>query len=80
MDTKAWKCYRCNLVFREELHAILHKEISNHSLSKDYYLVPGAEPVPSAVQRRGGCGDRRKLAQHRFQLEKQGLKGIVRHG
>ncbi len=26
----AWKCYRCDLTFREESHAILHKDISNH--------------------------------------------------
>ena len=34
MNTIAWKCYRCNLIFKEEAHAILHKDISNHSVSK----------------------------------------------
>lgn len=28
----ACKCYRCNLIFKEKSHAILHKEISNHSV------------------------------------------------
>ena len=27
----AWKCYRCNLTFREESHAIIHNDISSHS-------------------------------------------------
>lgn len=30
----AWKCYRCNLIFKEKPHAILHKEISNHPVSE----------------------------------------------
>jgi hypothetical protein len=34
MNTAAWKCYRCNLIFREESHGILHKEISNHNINK----------------------------------------------
>jgi len=31
MSTIAWKCYRCNLTFKHESHAILHKDISKHS-------------------------------------------------
>ncbi len=27
----AWKCYRCNLTFKQEDHAILHKDISSHT-------------------------------------------------
>ncbi|MGI0082035.1 MAG: hypothetical protein ACREAG_01840 [Nitrosopumilaceae archaeon] len=31
MSAIAWKCYRCNLTFRHESHAIIHKDISKHS-------------------------------------------------
>ncbi len=31
MSSKAWKCYRCDLTFKEESHAILHKDLENHS-------------------------------------------------
>ena len=34
MNSKAWKCYRCNLIFREESHALLHKDITNHLASE----------------------------------------------
>ncbi|HXW02540.1 MAG TPA: hypothetical protein VD828_04125 [Candidatus Nitrosotenuis sp.] len=30
MTTTAWKCYRCDLTFKEESHATLHKNICNH--------------------------------------------------
>jgi len=30
-NNSAWRCYRCNLTFREESHAVIHNEISNHS-------------------------------------------------
>jgi len=31
MSMPAWKCYRCNLTFKQEVHAIMHKDISRHS-------------------------------------------------
>ena len=31
MSTTVWKCFRCELTFKEESHAILHKDIVNHS-------------------------------------------------
>jgi len=31
MSMTAWKCYRCNLTFKHETHAIMHKDISRHS-------------------------------------------------
>ena len=34
MSEIAWKCFRCNLSFKEEEVANLHKQISNHSVSK----------------------------------------------
>ena len=34
MNSKAWKCYRCELIFKEESHALLHKELSNHPVTK----------------------------------------------
>ena len=33
MSSSAWKCFRCDLTFKEEEHAKLHKEISKHSVS-----------------------------------------------
>ena len=30
MNTIAWKCYRCDLTFRDEFHVIIHKDISQH--------------------------------------------------
>ncbi|HEU03605.1 MAG TPA: hypothetical protein ENH95_00550 [Nitrosopumilus sp.] len=35
----AWKCFRCNLTFREEDVAKIHREISKHSVSKVKVLV-----------------------------------------
>jgi len=35
----AWKCYRCNLTFRDESHVILHKDISNHPTRKIELVV-----------------------------------------
>ena len=32
VSTKAWKCYRCNLIFTEETHALLHEDLSRHSV------------------------------------------------
>ncbi|MFB5625847.1 MAG: hypothetical protein ACE5RQ_03650 [Nitrosopumilus sp.] len=34
MSEVAWKCFRCNLSFKDEQVASLHKQISNHSVSK----------------------------------------------
>jgi Zn-finger protein len=31
MSAKVWKCFRCNLVFREESLAELHKTLYHHS-------------------------------------------------
>ena len=32
MSSTAWKCFRCDLTFKEENHAKLHEEISKHSV------------------------------------------------
>jgi len=32
MSSTAWKCFRCDLTFKEEDHAKLHQEISKHSV------------------------------------------------
>jgi hypothetical protein len=34
MNTLAWKCYRCDLTFKEESHVKMHKDISNHPLQQ----------------------------------------------
>ena len=34
MTEVLWKCYRCDLTFKDETHAEMHKEISAHSVSK----------------------------------------------
>ncbi|MGI0070204.1 MAG: hypothetical protein ACREA3_09575 [Nitrosotalea sp.] len=31
MTTTAWKCYMCNLTFKEKSHASIHNEVSRHS-------------------------------------------------
>ncbi len=31
MSARAWKCYRCNLIFRDEMSAQIHKDLSGHS-------------------------------------------------
>ncbi|WP_256363743.1 hypothetical protein [Candidatus Nitrosotenuis cloacae] len=33
MSARAWKCYRCNLIFRDESSAQLHKELSKHTIN-----------------------------------------------
>jgi len=34
MSEVVWKCYRCNLSFKDEGVAEIHKQISSHSVSK----------------------------------------------
>jgi hypothetical protein len=34
VSTKAWKCYRCNLVFTDESHAALHEDLSKHGVTE----------------------------------------------
>ena len=34
MSEIIWKCYRCNLSFKDESVAEIHKQISSHSVSK----------------------------------------------
>jgi len=31
---KIWRCYRCDLAFKQELHAEMHKDITNHSVQR----------------------------------------------
>jgi hypothetical protein len=33
MSARAWKCYRCNLLFRDEAVAKLHRTISHHNIT-----------------------------------------------
>jgi Zn-finger protein len=39
MSNMVWKCFRCNLSFKDENLAEMHKEISNHSITKVKTLV-----------------------------------------
>ncbi|GFN41749.1 MAG: conserved hypothetical protein [Marine Group I thaumarchaeote] len=32
MSTTAWKCYRCDLTFKEKSHGIIHKDLSKHPI------------------------------------------------
>jgi len=34
MSVIAWKCYRCDLTFRDESHVIIHKDISRHPVQQ----------------------------------------------
>ena len=35
VSSEVWKCFRCNLTFKEEQLAKLHEEISKHSVSSE---------------------------------------------
>ena len=39
MSNMVWKCFRCNLSFKDENLAEMHKEILNHSITKVKTLV-----------------------------------------
>ncbi len=39
MATESWKCFRCNLSFKDEVVADMHKEISTHSVTKVKSIV-----------------------------------------
>ncbi|WP_297591777.1 hypothetical protein [Nitrosopumilus sp.] len=39
MTEAIWKCFRCNLTFKEKELAEVHKKISNHSITKVKVLV-----------------------------------------
>lgn len=34
MNMIEWKCYRCNLVFKEKSHTEIHNRISSHSVTE----------------------------------------------
>ena len=34
MSEKVWKCFRCNLTFKDRNLAEMHKQISQHSITK----------------------------------------------
>jgi hypothetical protein len=39
MSVMVWKCFRCNLSFKDKNLAEMHKEISSHSVTKVKTLV-----------------------------------------
>ena len=39
MSEIVWKCFRCNLSFKDEQIAKMHKEISAHSVTKMKTIV-----------------------------------------
>jgi len=39
MSEMVWKCFRCNLTFKDKNLAEMHKEISSHSITKVKTLV-----------------------------------------
>ena len=39
MSEMVWKCFRCNLSFKDEQLAEMHKQISEHSMRKVKTLV-----------------------------------------
>ena len=34
MSEIVWKCFRCNLIFKNEQLADIHRQIENHSITK----------------------------------------------
>lgn len=39
MSVMIWKCFRCNLSFKDDQLAEIHKEISSHSITKVKTIV-----------------------------------------
>ncbi len=39
MSEMIWKCFRCNLSFKDDKLAEMHKEISDHSITKVKTIV-----------------------------------------
>ncbi|HJM00777.1 MAG TPA: hypothetical protein QF456_01840 [Nitrosopumilus sp.] len=39
MSELVWKCFRCNLSFKDDELAEMHKSISNHSVTKVKSIV-----------------------------------------
>ena len=39
MSELVWKCFRCNLTFKDEEFAEIHKKISKHSTTKVKAIV-----------------------------------------
>ena len=39
MSEMVWKCFRCNLSFKDEDMAEIHKQISTHSITKIKAIV-----------------------------------------
>jgi len=39
MSEMVWKCYRCNLSFKDDQLAEMHKKISEHSVTKVKSIV-----------------------------------------
>ena len=39
MSEMVWKCFRCNLSFKDEYLAEMHKKISEHSVTKVKSIV-----------------------------------------
>ena len=39
MSEMVWKCFRCNLSFKDDQVAKIHKEISEHSVTKIKSIV-----------------------------------------
>ena len=39
MTEEVWKCFRCNLIFKDEDHAKLHENITKHPISNEKKLA-----------------------------------------
>ena len=35
MADEVWKCFRCNLIFKDEEHAKLHENLTKHPVSTE---------------------------------------------
>jgi len=38
MTEEVWKCFRCNLIFKDKDHAKLHEDITKHPVSSEKQL------------------------------------------
>jgi len=39
MSEEVWKCFRCNLSFKDKDHAKLHEDITKHPVSSEKKLA-----------------------------------------
>jgi len=50
MNTIAWKCYRCDLTFKEKFLARIHQDLSNHPVRQIELIFHNSHPSQKIIQ------------------------------